>query len=98
MLVNFLKEVLLLHLYNQFFIGGLLKMEEENKSCGCGCEEMSEEEMSVEEMLEDNNIVLNTLIDLLIEKKIISEEEFMTKLNSMENEADAEDSEEKDEE
>lgn len=72
-------------------------MEEEHK-CGCGCEGNGEEEISIEEMLEDNNIVLNTLIDLLIEKKVISEEEFMNKLNTMEQEADGQSEEDSEDE
>ena len=55
--------------------------------------EECEEEMSVEEMSEENNFVLNALIDLLVEKKIISEEEFKEKLEAMEAELyDTEDS------
>ncbi len=47
----------------------------------------NEEEMSVEELVEENNILLNTLIDYLIEKKVVDEEEFLEKLNSISDEA-----------
>jgi len=42
---------------------------------------MNDEEMSMEEVVETNDIVLNTLIDLLIEKKVITEAELQKKLN-----------------
>lgn len=44
-------------------------------------EQNNDDEMSMEELVETNDIVLNTLIDLLVEKKIISEEELQKKLN-----------------
>ena len=40
-----------------------------------------EEEISVEELVEGNNIVLNSLIDLLIQKGVISEEDLQKKLD-----------------
>lgn len=44
------------------------------------------EEVSFEELAENNNVLLNALIDLLIEKKIITEEEFQKKVNPIEDE------------
>ncbi|MFP4424760.1 MAG: hypothetical protein ACLFP2_06060 [Candidatus Woesearchaeota archaeon] len=38
------------------------------------------EEISPEEMIEENNAILNAVIDLLVEKEIISEEELQKKL------------------
>ncbi len=40
-------------------------------------------EISIEELVHGNNIVMNALIDLLIEKKLISEEDLQGKLQSM---------------
>ncbi|MFW6014785.1 MAG: hypothetical protein ACOCQG_06410 [Candidatus Nanoarchaeia archaeon] len=45
-----------------------------------------EQEMSIEEVVEENNILLNTLIDHLIEKNVISEDEFLNKLNAVNSE------------
>jgi hypothetical protein len=44
------------------------------------------EEVSFEELAENNNVLLNALIDLLIEKKIFTEEEFQNKVNPLDNE------------
>ena len=41
-----------------------------------------EEELSVEQLAEGNNMVLNVLIDFLIEKGVIVEDEFRQKLES----------------
>ena len=38
-------------------------------------------EMSTEELVDNNNILLNTLIDILVDKKIISEEDLKKKLS-----------------
>ncbi|MGM5488499.1 MAG: hypothetical protein ACQESG_06110 [Nanobdellota archaeon] len=38
------------------------------------------EEITPEEMIEENNVILNAVIDLLVEKEIISEEELQKKL------------------
>jgi hypothetical protein len=54
--------------------------EDMEDKCDCGCEE----EMPIEDVVRENNVILNTLIDHLIEKKIISEKEFLSKLNSAE--------------
>lgn len=70
-------------------------MEEHKHDCGCGCED-DDMEMSTEEIVEENNVVLNTLIDLLIEKGIISEDELLEKLNAADAELDSEDDEEED--
>lgn len=52
--------------------------------------ENQEEEMSIEEVVEENNILLNTLIDHLIEKNVISEDEFLEKLNSVNQDVEEE--------
>lgn len=54
----------------------------------------NEEEMSIEELIEENNILLNTLIDYLIEKKVVDEEEFLEKLNSVSDEVNKHNQEE----
>lgn len=43
------------------------------------------EEYSTEELAESNNFVLNALIDLLIEKKVITEEELNKKYEQLDN-------------
>jgi len=48
----------------------------------CSCDETSDEYL-----LQNNNILLNTLIDLLVEKRVISELELRRKLDDMEKEA-----------
>jgi hypothetical protein len=60
------------------------KEQEEDMDCECDCG--CEEEMPIEDVVRENNIVLNTLIDYLIEKKIISEKDFLAKLNAAEEE------------
>lgn len=69
-------------------------MEKEHE-CGCGCEDM-DQEMTVDEMVQENNIVLNTLIDFLVEKKIIDEDEFIKKLNECETSIESEDDNDED--
>lgn len=39
------------------------------------------EEMSMEDLVDNNNVLLNTLINLLVKKKIITEEEFTKEIN-----------------
>jgi hypothetical protein len=58
-------------------------MEDENL-------EVYDEECTMEDIIEENDIVLNALIELLIEKKIISEEELQQKIDQMEKEMDDE--------
>ncbi len=48
----------------------------------CGQEDCTCEEMSTEDLAETNHVLVNALIDMLIEKKVISEEEFNKKLDS----------------
>ena len=48
--------------------------------------ENQDEEMTLEGVVEENNVLLNTLIDHLIEKNVISEDEFLNKLNSVNSE------------
>jgi hypothetical protein len=59
-----------------------------SEECGCGCEN----EISTEDIVAENNFCLNALIDLLIEKKVITKEEFEKKLSECEDalEADSE--------
>jgi hypothetical protein len=60
--------------------------------CGCG------EKSSMDEVVSGNAFVLNTLIDLLIDKKIISEDELTTKLKEMQDQFLAEEMEDSDDE
>jgi hypothetical protein len=62
----------------------IMAKDKEDMDCDCGCEE----EMPIEDVVRENNVILNTLIDHLIEKKIISEKEFLAKLNSAEEKLD----------
>jgi hypothetical protein len=62
-----------------------------NEDCSC----CSQDEMQMEEVVSGNAFVLNSLIDLLIDKKIISEEEFTKKLEESQHKlADVNDIEE----
>jgi hypothetical protein len=47
-----------------------------DKECNC-CEDVSTEDLAV-----NNNILINTLIELLIQKKVFSEEEFQEALDA----------------
>lgn len=60
----------------------------------CDCDE---EELSMEDIAESNHVVLNALIDLLVEKKIISEEELDKKIEEF-SEEDSDDEDDSDEE
>jgi hypothetical protein len=68
-------------------------METEHKDCGCNCEEGND--LSVEEMVDNNSFILDTLIGLLIEKKVITEEEFRKKLDANQEDQKSEESESK---
>lgn len=48
-------------------------------SCECG----HKNEITIEDIVQNNNIILNTLIDMLIEKGIFSEEELRLKLSDV---------------
>jgi hypothetical protein len=68
-----------------------------DEDCCCNAEDscdLDDEEMELEEIVSENNVILNSLIDLLIEKKVISEEDLQKKID----EIDAELEEESDEE
>ena len=57
-------------------------MESEQKDCNCE----GDEDCDIEEMVNNNSFVLDTLIELLIEKKIITEEELRKKLDANQEE------------
>ena len=63
-------------------------MEEnmENKNEDCSCCGPSTETSNLEEVVSGNAFVLNTLIDLLIEKNVFTEEEFTKKLEDSQKE------------
>jgi hypothetical protein len=72
----------------------VVKMEkEENKKENM--EEVIEEEMTAEELAENNHFLLNVLIDLLIEKKVFTEEELNKKIDEFGEEEDGCDTEDK---
>ncbi|MEM3374306.1 MAG: hypothetical protein QXE31_03735 [Candidatus Woesearchaeota archaeon] len=50
----------------------------EDGSCECG--HNHGHDITIEDIVQNNNIVLNTLIDLLIQKGVISEQELRLKL------------------
>lgn len=55
--------------------------------CGCGHDHKPEDhKFSVEEIAMENNFCLNALIDLLIEKKVITKEEFADQLEKLSKE------------
>jgi len=57
--------------------------------CGCGHDhshEHGEDEMTTEELVDNNNVLLNTLIDVLIKKNVISEEELRNAIKELEEE------------
>jgi hypothetical protein len=63
-------------------IGDIMaKNEKQDHGEECGCEDMS-----YEELVESNNVMLNALIDLMIEKNIIAEKELKLKIEEMYNE------------
>ena len=66
---------------------------EENKCEECGCDPCECEE-TVEEIIENNDVKLNALIELLIYKGVISEEEFDKKVDETEDDMYENDSEE----
>ncbi|MBT4804739.1 hypothetical protein HON71_01060 [Candidatus Woesearchaeota archaeon] len=57
-------------------------MESEQKDCNCE----GDDDCDIEEMVNNNSFVLDTLIELLIEKKIITEEELRKKLDANQEE------------
>ena len=59
-------------------------------------EEDEDLELGSEELTEHNNFLINALIDLLIEKKIISEDEFNKKVSEMQDSCEDEPEEEED--
>ena len=68
-------------------------MESEYKDCDCE----GDNDFTVEEMVDHNSFILDTLIDLLVEKKIITEEELRAKLDAHQKEESSEESEESEE-
>jgi hypothetical protein len=61
------------------------------QECGCGCES---HEVTTEDIVAENNFCLNVLIDLLIEKGVITKDEFEKKLDEAEEELEDEADEE----
>ena len=88
-------------------------MEEENKICpdcgkeececeeevcyDCGCNPCKCDDMDTDEIVEHNDLLLNALIELLIDKGVITEDEFSKKVDELEEvwygEDESEDSE-----
>jgi len=60
-------------------------MEEHKEKCEeekCG-EECGSGKVTTEQLIEHNHFILNVLIELLIEKKVISEEELKSKVEEI---------------
>ena len=55
-------------------------------------EQNKDESFNMEDIVVNNNMLLNTLIDILVEKDIISEEELMKKVEEQAKEMEAEES------
>ena len=53
-----------------------------------------DDQISYEDLVEENNFLLEALISLLIDKKVISQDELNTKIEQMEKELDDEEDEE----
>ena len=66
--------------------------------CECKCEECGKEpcecEESFEEVVENNDLVLNSLVELLIQKGVISEKELDDKMDEIEEDMYEDDDEE----
>lgn len=62
--------------------GGILMEEDMNT--------MEDDDLSMEDIVENNDAVLHTLIDLLVQKGVISEEELTSKLDELADEDDDE--------
>lgn len=74
---------------------------EEGHECGCGHDHCEESEYTVEDLAYSAHNRMDALIELLIAKKVITEQEYETKIEEiMERELDEseDDSEESDEE
>lgn len=52
--------------------------------------DMDDDDMDMEDLIENNDAVLHSLIDLLIQKGVISEEELTKKLDELADEDDDE--------
>jgi hypothetical protein len=65
------------------------------EGCGHGCD--CSKEITTEDIVQNNNVILNTLIDLLIEKGVISEADLRKKLSELETEVETEEDEESEE-
>ena len=70
-------------------------MEEHIHGENCNHDHEGDEELSTEEVVDQNDILLNALIDLLITKGVITEDEFNTKVTEFATE-DEDESEESD--
>ena len=58
--------------------------------CGCNDKDCDNEELSMEEIVYSNDALLNTVVEMLIEKKVISEKDLLKKLEELEDEEDEE--------
>lgn len=48
--------------------------------------EENDEELSMEDVVEENDVVLNALVDVLIQKGVVSEEELQRKMEELDGE------------
>ncbi len=68
------------------------KHEEHDHECGCDCGDHGKT-ITLEEVAYQNNFLLNALIQLLVDKKVLSEEELTKKIEAIDAEAEAGDAE-----
>ena len=63
------------------------KKDHKDHDCDCGCDC---DEMTIEELCETNNLLINAVVELLIRKKAFSRKEFEDLLEEMQEESDEE--------
>jgi len=59
---------------------------EQGKCEICGCDPCECGEIDIEDSVEQNELLLHSLIELLIEKGVITQQEFDSKVEKLENE------------
>jgi len=58
----------------------ILKVKTMEDKCGCGCDE---EKISVEQIAQSNHVLINSLLQLLLDKNVFSEHEFKDQINKL---------------
>lgn len=57
-----------------------------DKDCDCNDKDCDCDEMSMEDIVYSNDALLNTLVEMLIDKKVISEKDLLKKLEELQEE------------